>query len=147
MALGPEISRIKPRMYLWIFIPCDVISLILQGTGGGLSSVLSQDGEDPSVGSNTMIAGLAFQVFTLTLFMALCAEYALRYVRARRASAQGSGFALRKIDAKFQLFLVMLGLATICIFIRSVYRVIELAGGWGGELLRDEPKFIILEGV
>jgi hypothetical protein len=28
-----------------------------------------------------------------------------------------------------------------------VYRIPELTGGWGSELMRDEPEFIVLEGV
>jgi hypothetical protein len=28
-----------------------------------------------------------------------------------------------------------------------VYRIPELLGGWGGELMREELEFIILEGV
>jgi hypothetical protein len=38
-------SRIRPKTYAWIFIPCDCISLTLQGTGGGLASAASQDNE------------------------------------------------------------------------------------------------------
>ena len=123
------------------------MSLTLQGAGGGISSVTSQNGEDPSLGSDIMIAGLSFQVFTLTLFMLLCADYAFRYLKARRSSDQSSSYRLRTITPRFRLFVVCLLLATLCIFIRSVYRVIELAGGWEGELVHDEPKFIVLEGV
>lgn len=147
VVLGPEISRISPKAYLWIFVPFDVISLVLQGTGGGLSSVLSQEGKDPQIGSNVMIAGLAFQVFTLTLFMVLCLEYGLRYLRARRQSAAHMCHAPVTADPKFQIFLAALVLATLCIFIRCVYRVFELSQGWDGELLHDEPKFIVLEGM
>ena len=124
-----------------------MVSLTLQGAGGGISSVTSQNGDDPIVGSNIMIAGLSFQVFTLSLFMLLCADYAFRYMKARKSSRQSSPSQLRTIAPRFRLFVVCLLLATLCIFIRSVYRVIELAGGWEGELVHDEPKFIVLEGV
>jgi hypothetical protein len=33
------------------------------------------------------------------------------------------------------------------ILIRCAYRIPELVGGWGGELMRIEIEFIILEGV
>lgn len=33
------------------------------------------------------------------------------------------------------------------IFVRCVYRIPELLGGWGGELMRIELEFVILEGV
>jgi len=38
-------------------------------------------------------------------------------------------------------------LATICIFIRSVYRVVELSEGWRGYLIRQQWLFVGLEGV
>jgi hypothetical protein len=41
-------SRLRPRTYALIFIPCDCISLTLQGTGGGLASSASQNNEDVS---------------------------------------------------------------------------------------------------
>jgi hypothetical protein len=93
-----------------------------------------------------MIAGLAFQVFTMVVFMGLCADYGFRYWRSRRSGSASSAHA-SLINRKFQLFLACLTLATLSIFIRSVYRVIELSGGWTGKLLHDEPKFIVLEGV
>ncbi len=147
MALGREFSRIPPKGYYYLLVPCDAISLVLQGTGGGLSSVASQRGEDPKAGSNVMIAGLAFQVFTMVVFMALCADYGFRYWRSRRAGPASSAHASPPITRKLQLFFACLALATLGIFIRSVYRVIELAGGWNGKLLHDQPKFIVLEGV
>lgn len=48
---------------------------------------------------------------------------------------------------KFRLFLVALTLSTICIFIRSVYRVVELGEGWDGALIKNQTLFIVLEGV
>jgi hypothetical protein len=39
-----------------------------------------------------------------------------------------------------------LAIATIGIFIRSVYRVAELQGGFGGSLANSEALFMIFEG-
>lgn len=39
-----------------------------------------------------------------------------------------------------------LGLATLTIFIRSVFRVAELSGGFNGKLFNEEVPFMILEG-
>jgi hypothetical protein len=30
LCFGPEFSRIKPKWYTWIFISCDLLSLVLQ---------------------------------------------------------------------------------------------------------------------
>lgn len=50
-------------------------------------------------------------------------------------------------SAKFRAFLVALGLATFCIFIRSIYRVAELSEGWTGALIRNQRLFIGFEGA
>lgn len=92
-----------------------------------------------------MLAGLGFQVFTLALFMALCAEYAYRVLQAK--SELDATHAKLRASKKFRAFLFALTLSTVCITIRSVYRVIEMAQGWDGELVKDETLFFILEGV
>lgn len=55
---GVENSRIKPLLYPRIFVPCDIISLILQAAGGGVAGVKVNEDEDPSLGNNIMLAGL-----------------------------------------------------------------------------------------
>jgi hypothetical protein len=40
-----------------------------------------------------------------------------------------------------------LGLATICILIRSCFRVAELSEGFGGKLANQQVTFMILEGA
>ncbi|PGH03607.1 hypothetical protein AJ79_07336 [Helicocarpus griseus UAMH5409] len=153
---GRETSRLKPNQYAWIFIPCDIISLVLQGLGGGLASVATQEKKDGSTGTNIMIAGLAFQVFSLLMFILLLAEFMARvYKRGylwrdvnndyeMKVGGVRSGRAARmRLCAFFGGFL----LAILCIFIRCAYRVAELSNGWDGELIHDEGTFIGLEGV
>jgi len=72
-------SRIRPKYYTYVFISCDLVSLILQGAGGGIAATAAtQDQSQINLGTNIMIGGLSFQVFSLLLFMALCADFALR---------------------------------------------------------------------
>jgi len=55
------------------------VSLILQGAGGGIAATAGpRDLSQINLGTNIMIAGLSFQVFSLLLFMVLCADFALR---------------------------------------------------------------------
>jgi hypothetical protein len=134
------------------FIPCDVISLVLQAAGGGLASASSHANEDPTQGNNIMIAGLAFQVATLFIFMLFSVDFAISTYRRSKslgASAfdQNPNFVALRSDWKFKGFLGALTLSTICIFWRSVYRVAELAQGWTGELIGRQDLFIAFEGV
>ncbi|KAM7192350.1 sphingoid long-chain base transporter RSB1 [Rhypophila sp. PSN 637] len=150
---GPENSRIRPEMYTRVFIPCDVISLILQAVGGAMASVASHNGDPIETGDNIMIAGLVFQVVILLFFMAVSIDFAVRvYTRNKRL---GSSMALDQSDLArktrnswlFKGLLGALALATICIFWRSVFRVAELSGGWQGELMGRQDLFIGFEGV
>lgn len=40
-----------------------------------------------------------------------------------------------------------LGIATVCLFIRTVLRSVELSGGFGGRLANSQAQFMILDGV
>lgn len=148
---GPENSRIAAKSYPRIFIPCDVLSLVLQAAGGGMASVASHQDKSPQMGDHIMVAGLAFQVFTLLLFILLCTDFAVRTLRRMRA--MGASQALDPTHVKlrasklFRAFLAALTLATLCIFVRSVYRVVELGEGWEGALIKNQKLFIGLEGV
>ncbi|KAI4087329.1 MAG: hypothetical protein L6R37_008331 [Teloschistes peruensis] len=57
---GPENSRIKPFSYPRIFIPCDILSLVLQALGGGMASAASHSNKSPETGDHIMVTGLAF---------------------------------------------------------------------------------------
>ncbi|XRM40785.1 phospholipid-translocating ATPase rsb1 [Aspergillus tubingensis] len=94
-------SLLHPKTYTYLFVTCDLISLILQAAGGAITSTADADQADlAQTGVNIMIAGLA-----------------------------------------------SLSLATITIFIRSVFRVAELKGGFHSKLANDEVDFMVLEGA
>ena len=79
---GKQYARFAPRTYTIIFICCDVFSLILQATGGGMADTAATPSQGQT-GINIMIAGLSFQVVSLTLFTALCADFAWNVRKAR----------------------------------------------------------------
>jgi hypothetical protein len=139
--LGVSYSRLSPTMYYYIFITCDVISLTLQATGGGMSS--NSSGQSYQ-GVDIAIAGLSFQVFTLTVFICLATDYAIRYLRGRKA---GEKEARIELSRKFKVFVGFLSFAILCILIRCVYRIDELSDGYSGPLIHNEGLFIGLEGV
>ncbi|KAL8645032.1 MAG: hypothetical protein Q9210_006935 [Variospora velana] len=144
LTLGSRYSRLPARWYTWIFIGCDIFSLVLQAAGGGLAaSADSQSTRD--VGSNIMLTGIVWQVVTLLLFAALAADF---FLRANWNSADQTATAKEiRQTTKFSLFLTGLVLAYLTILIRCVYRIAELAGGWGNPVMQNDAEFIILEGV
>lgn len=149
---GTEASRIKPVMYTRIFIPCDVLSLVLQAIGGAYASLQSQKHEDPTPGNNIMVAGLTVQAFTLLAFTTISVDFGMRtwrrYKRFGPATlSQDPRMVELRGSRRFKGFLFAIALATILIFWRSVFRVVELSEGWQGELIRMQDLFIAFEGV
>lgn len=135
-AFNPTLSRIQPSLFYKIFIPADIVSLILQGVGGGMSS--SSSGRSQTA-IDLALAGLGFQVFTLVVFSALFIDYLARFARTPAAKSV--------LDARMKTFLGFLGLAIVLILARCAFRVDELSEGYGGPLVAREGLFIGLEGV
>ncbi|EXJ81690.1 hypothetical protein A1O1_07755 [Capronia coronata CBS 617.96] len=144
LCFGPEYSRIPPRWYTYIFITGDLVSLVIQAIGGGIAATSLSNRPRQEVGDHLMMAGIAFQVVTL-LFFGIAATWYI--VRRRRApeplSSEAIGF-LRSL--KFRFFAMGFAAAFTAIFIRCVYRIVEMAGGWGNEIMQNEPSFIALDG-
>ncbi|KAF3906828.1 hypothetical protein ABW21_db0200015 [Orbilia brochopaga] len=132
---GRQYSLIKPSLYLWIFIGVDVLSLVLQAAGGGIAS--SESGKpdgDTALGTNIMVAGVLFQMASITVF---CVFY--------------GAFLWKTREIQLAKAIMWLTYATVlsvtCIYIRSIYRTIELLQGWDGYLITTERYFIALDGA
>ncbi|MCJ1447833.1 MAG: hypothetical protein MMC23_008345 [Stictis urceolatum] len=141
---GQHLARFRPFVYTVVFMISDFFSLVLQGAGGGLAST----GDTPdqvNTGVNVMIAGLAFQVVSLVIFIVLCSDFAIRVWRHKHD--HNPEFASLRNGLKFKLFLVALSTATIMIFIRSIYRVAELKAGFHSSFANNETTFLVLEGI
>ena len=123
----------------------DLLSLVLQGAGGGLAATANDNKSLQNTGNNLMIAGIVWQVVTLFVFGCLAADY---YVRRHRSGKPLSVEAETYQNKRtFQLFLGGLVLAYLTIFIRCVYRIAEMSGGWRNKLMQNQTDFIILECV
>lgn len=59
---GASWSRVAPRWYTYIFIGCDITSLVMQSAGGALASTADPGAKIGDVGTDLMIAGIIFQV-------------------------------------------------------------------------------------
>jgi hypothetical protein len=138
--------------------------MVLQGTGAGIASIALQNNgslESLTTGDNVMIAGLATQAFTMFVFMSLCFDFGLRvrWSRSKPLPATTSIPGTKTSPSKaiwstkvekswlFKGFLVALAIATICVFWRSVFRVVELNAGWLGPLTFKQNLFVGFEGV
>lgn len=113
----------------------DIISLILQGTGGGLSASSSGASQ---VGVDVAMAGLILQVIMLVTFSLLFGDYMFRYLRSKKSRILGS---------RDKLFFAFLAIAVLATLARCIFRADELKEGYQGELIKHEDLFVALEGV
>ncbi|KAJ5929941.1 hypothetical protein N7466_005434 [Penicillium verhagenii] len=153
--LGPEHSILKPRLFTWIFISCDIGSLILQAAGGGVAAAAGNDNQLLlKAGDNIIIAGIAFQVAT----MSVCGLFGLHFFWS--VARKGNGLAGEKtLDGnlgtaapsispnRMRLIIFAEIFAYLTVLIRCIYRIPEMAGGWGSPLMQKENEFLLLDGM
>ncbi|OQE17698.1 hypothetical protein PENFLA_c023G07224 [Penicillium flavigenum] len=145
---GENISRLHPRTYTIVFILCDLVSLLLQASGGAITSIADADQPDlGQAGINIMIAGLSTQVVSLAIFMALCLDFAWTVRKSQHKLNPEIHMIDLRNSMKWKAFLAGLAIATLAIFVRSVFRVAELKGGFHSALANNEVAFMVLEGV
>jgi energy-converting hydrogenase Eha subunit E len=99
-----------------------------------------------------MIAGLAFQVATGAGFIIAASDFAFRAYRRYKqpgssAFDQSPDLVHMRSTLAFKGFIGALALASLCILIRSVFRVAELSEGWSGPIMARQDLFIGFEGV
>lgn len=133
---APEISRFKPNLVWYIFIPADVICLVLQAAGGAMSSISSGSSQK---GIDIAMAGLALQVAVLFFFCVVFGDYMIRYFRLRSDAT---------LSRRMRFYFGFLATAVVLILGRCCYRCYELSEGYqDSKLITDEGLFIGLEGV
>ncbi|RDW79363.1 hypothetical protein BP6252_04001 [Coleophoma cylindrospora] len=155
---GPEYSRLKARWYPWIFIGSDLGSIIVQAIGGGVaaSSQNSAKGANKSLlnaGDALIIAGIALQCVTMFLCGGLVWDFFQRRQKAKMQNKrQTEGSTLvndvsNQSPLRFRIFCWSIGFAYFTILIRCIYRLPEMAGGWGNPRMKVEPEFLVLDGM
>lgn len=61
---GEEWSRVRPAWYTYIFITCDITSLLMQSAGGALAATADRGAKAADIGTDLMIAGIIWQVIS-----------------------------------------------------------------------------------
>ncbi|RHZ74479.1 hypothetical protein CDV55_108722 [Aspergillus turcosus] len=137
--LGRDSSVLSPSLYLWIFVTCDIISLVVQAIGGGMASAATNHPNgNTAPGTHIMVAGIVFQMASITVFVVLAADFVRRTLRRRLLQSMTGSIV--------PLFGAMI-FSVVCIYVRSIYRTIELSEGWSGYLITTERYFIALDGA
>ncbi|KAF4470517.1 chitinase [Fusarium albosuccineum] len=132
--LGRRYSFLPPKAILWFFITSDVIATVVQITGAALIGVRESNRDDPTDANNILLGGLAYQVFSLGVFVILTASFLFR---ARQE--------IRSRGKTLVLFCAAFAVATVMIYLRTCFRLAETAQGLGGHLSSNEIYFACLE--
>ena len=122
---GPEHSRIKPKFYTWIFIGCDAASIIIQAIGGGVAAAADRTNRQLlNTGNGLIIAGIAFQVATMSVCGLLALDFAFRLWKSgnHRSALGRSGGGRSGRIGRPELFCGFVFFAYITILIRCIYR-------------------------
>ncbi|KAG8910932.1 hypothetical protein FRC01_006041 [Tulasnella sp. 417] len=162
--VGEEYSRLRPRTYSILFVTADFAALIVQSVGGA-AAAMADTHEASEKGSHVMVAGIIIQMAAITIYCIIQADFLwhvlsdrpvrIRFSRSAVATPPsdpedasrmvslekqaGSGRA--RLTSNIKNMLIGLILATVFIYIRSIYRTIELLGGWKGKVYVNEKLF------
>lgn len=144
---GPQWSLLRPRLYPWVFVGTDFMSILIQAVGGAVSAVAS-DSDDMDlldVGSGLLVAGVAFQLANMIFCGGLMVLYLLRRQRglksgpARVGSSaaeddDSEGFggeslppyrrASPEMNRKVEIFIYAVSAAYLAIIARCIYRYV-----------------------
>jgi len=101
-----------------------------------------------NLGSHIMLAGIVFQLVVIVIYSFCAIEFYLRYSKnspftSRSALTPVRGLCTEKLRHMAHALVFM----TTCLFIRGVYRTVELAGGWNGRVISTQIYFNVLDGA
>ncbi|KAK0445455.1 RTA1 like protein-domain-containing protein [Armillaria borealis] len=129
-------SLIRINWLTKFFVAGDVLSFLMQSSGGGLLAK-AKDQSDVNLGQTVIIVGLVAQIVWFGGFILVSAvfHYRMRVVP----------IVIEKNS--WRTFMYALYAASTLIMVRSVFRVVEYAGGNDGYLMRSEVWLYIFDSV
>ncbi|EAZ63773.2 putative transporter or flippase transmembrane protein [Scheffersomyces stipitis CBS 6054] len=169
---GRRFSVLEPVWFSYIFIFCDTTSLFVQGIGGAYAAIMLKQFRPTAVGTHVMVGGIAFQVLSMTFFLYLNCDFIKRNYFGEDSDTPFSFSVLfrllfnthtgreikesmdyrynskyKHIRSKrlFQYFPLVMLLSLVFVYVRCIYRVVELSEGWRGYLITHEAFVLSLD--
>ena len=134
---------VKRRSIVVVFVICDVIATIVQVAGAALIGVSESNGKSPDTGNNILLAGLAFQVFSFLLFIILYIIFIVQNLPP--LSKPDLQPARARVPGGLRTFVGVTLLATLLVYLRTIFRLAETSQGVGGYASSHEVFFGVLE--
>lgn len=123
-----SVKQPKRRKIGTFFIWSDIVTFLIQASGGGLQVSDSSK----AIGDKIFLVGVSLQCASYIFFLGITFFY---HVKESRQET---------LTRTTRIFLLAIYLASIGVIVRSVYRIIEMAGGYTGHIYRTEREFINL---
>ncbi|GAA5832842.1 hypothetical protein JCM3766R1_007064 [Sporobolomyces carnicolor] len=133
--VAPTKTFVSARWFKIIFVVADVVSLVIQAIGGGMAGSAGDDRDKLQTGSRVMLAGIAFQLAVMVIFVGYGCYWCLRAHRE-----------IREAGSRMQLMLGSMAVASACIIARGIFRTCELNEGFRGRLAEGQ-RFILVDAI
>lgn len=128
-------SLVSPRWIVPFFVALDVASMAIQGGGAGVAASAQSQRQDTTMGGNIVVVGLALQLVGYVIFGVLL------YVFVRRCATDPSVVCTGLWDRRTRTFVGATAVSSALIFVRCLFRLIEMCVGWEGVIARTEWAF------
>jgi hypothetical protein len=153
-----HIYGISPRFLAKIFVASDIISLLTQTAGAGLASNKTAKRSALDTGKDVLMAGLALQVATISIFLIVVFGFHQRARFVENENSSDKGWKKVILGVYIAATLVQVGCwlsffprvgqgVTNTVQMRSVYRLIEFAMGFEGYLYTHEWPFWVFDSI
>ncbi|KAF2179555.1 RTA1 protein [Zopfia rhizophila CBS 207.26] len=129
-------SMIRAKWMTKIFVICDVLSFLMQASGGGL---MATDGNQ-DLGQKVIVCGLFVQLIAFGFFVVVALVFHLRLLHVPTVQSSTSRMPWQK-------HLLTLYVTSLLILVRSIFRVVEYLQGWDGYLLKRELYLYVFDAL
>ncbi|KAG0136943.1 RTA1 like protein-domain-containing protein [Tuber indicum] len=129
-------SLIRTTWLTKIFVAGDVLSFLMQSTGGGM---MAKGDDSVKMGEHIVLGGLFVQILFFGLFMVATVVF---HLRLRKDPTQAS-----QMGTAWRTLLMALYIASLSILVRSLFRIIEYIQGREGYLMSNEVWLYIFDAV
>ncbi|KAJ8489309.1 hypothetical protein ONZ45_g13635 [Pleurotus djamor] len=146
-----EYLAVQPRRITIAFVTSDITTFLIQAAGGGVSAS-ARDIDMNRIGSRVcdvlytilvLVAGLAAQLFSFTVFTSIFLLFMFRVFTQRKDIWRYDSSKAWYYD--WRALAGALFISCIGILIRSVFRTVELSEGYAGPLATSEKLFYCLD--
>ncbi|PYH30152.1 RTA1 domain-containing protein [Aspergillus neoniger CBS 115656] len=141
-----RLSLVPIRWLTAVFVTGDVLSFLLQGAGGGIMASGTLSGM--TTGENVIMGGLAVQLIFFSVFVIIATLFHYRIHQNPTEKSMSTCIARSGWrNPNWETTMVGLYIASILILIRSVFRMIEYAGGNDGYLMSHEAFSYVFDAM